>query len=69
MAASSSPVYLTDLSDHEWAILEPLLPPPKPGGSPRTVNLRLILNGVFCVLRSGCQWRLLPHEYGPWSTV
>lgn len=61
--------YPTDLSDPEWAILEPVLPPPKPGGRPRSVNLRLILNGIFYVLRSGCQWRLLPRTYGPWSTV
>lgn len=61
--------YPTDLSDQEWAILEPLLPPPKPGGRPCCVDLRLILNGIFYVLRSGCQWRLLPRTYGPWSTV
>jgi transposase len=61
--------YPTDLSDHECVILEPLLPPPKPGGRPRSVNLRMILNGILYVLRSGCQWRLLPRAYGPWSTV
>jgi putative transposase len=61
--------YPTDLSDPEWAILEPLLPPPKPGGRPRSVNLRLILNGIFYVLRSGCQWQLLPRTFGPWSTA
>jgi putative transposase len=58
-----------DLSEREWAILAPLLPPPKPGGRPRAVELRRIRNGLFPVLRSGCQWRLLPREYGPWSTV
>ena len=61
--------YPSELSEREWAILAPLLPPPKPGGRPRTVNLRVILNGIFYVLRSGCQWRLLPRDYGPWSTV
>jgi putative transposase len=61
--------YATDLSEREWALLAPLLPPPKPGGRPRTVDLRAMLNGMFHVLRSGCQWRLLPREYGPWSTV
>jgi putative transposase len=50
-------------------VLAPLLPPAKPGGRPRTVNLRLILNGIFYLLRSGCQWRMLPRDYGPWSTV
>jgi transposase len=61
--------YPTDLSEREWAVLAPLLPPSKPGGRPRTVDLRAILNGIFHVLRSGCQWRLLPREYGPWSTI
>lgn len=69
MTTSPSVSYPTDLSDQEWAILEPLLPPPKPGGRPRSVQLRVILNGIFYVLRSGCQWRLLPRTYGPWSTV
>ncbi len=61
--------YASDLSDAEWAILEPLLPPAKPGGRPRSVNMRQILNGMFYVLRSGCPWRLLPHDYPAWSTV
>src|SRR5258708_16183211 len=59
----------TDLSEREWTILAPLLPQPKPGGRPRSVDLRRVLNGIFHVLRSGCQWRLLPRDYGPWSTV
>jgi transposase len=59
--------YPTDLTDREWALLEPLLPPAKPGGRPRSVHLRVILNGLLYVLRSGCQWRLLPRTYGPWS--
>jgi putative transposase len=61
--------YPSDLAEGEWAILAPLLPPPTPGGRPRSVDLRRIGTGVFHVLRSGCQWRLLPREYGPWSTV
>jgi putative transposase len=61
--------YPSDLSDREWALLEPLLPAAKPGGRPRSVKLRRILNGVFYLLRSGCAWRYLPREYGPWSTV
>ncbi len=47
-------VYPSDLSDDEWAMLEPLLPPGKPGGRPREVDMRAILNGIFYVLRSGC---------------
>ena len=65
MAALPSVFYPTDLTDREWALLEPLLPPAKPGGRPRSVHLRVILNGLFYVLRSGCQWRLLPRTYGP----
>src|SRR5881227_684540 len=61
--------YASDLSDAEWAILEPLIPPAKPGGRPRSVNMRQIINGIFYVLRSGGAWRLLPHDYPAWSTV
>jgi putative transposase len=61
--------YPSDLTDAEWTILEPLLPAAKPGGRPRSVDLRQILNGIFYLLRSGCAWRSLPREYGPWSTV
>ena len=46
--------YPTDLTDAEWEILKPLIPPAKPGGRPRTVNLREILNGIFYILRGGC---------------
>lgn len=66
MSAAFSP---SELSQQEWAILAPLLPPAKPGGRPRTVNLRVILNGIFYVLRSGWKFRMLPRDYGPWSTV
>ncbi len=52
--------YPSELSEQEWAILAPLLPPAKPGGRPRSVNLRIIVNGIFHLLRSGCQWRMLP---------
>ena len=61
--------YASDLSDAEWAILEPLIPAAKPGGRPRSVNMRQILNGIFYVLRSGGAWRLLPHDCPAWSTV
>src|SRR5436190_22881108 len=61
--------YASDLSDQEWAILEPLIPPALPGGRPRSVEMRQILNGIFYLLRSDCAWRLLPHDYPAWSTV
>lgn len=65
----AAPVYPSALSDDEWALLSPLIPPAKPGGRPRSVKIRRILNGIFYVLRSGCAWRYLPSEYGPWPTV
>jgi putative transposase len=61
--------YPSDLTDREWAILEPLIPPPKPGGHPRTVNLREVVNGIFYVLRGGIPWRFLPKGFPPWQTV
>jgi putative transposase len=61
--------YPSDLLDMEWALLSALLPPAKPGGRPRSVDLRRILNGLLYLVRSGCAWRYLPRDYGPWSTV
>jgi putative transposase len=61
--------YPSDLTDREWAILEPLIPSPKPGGHPRTVNLREVVNGIFYVLRGGIPWRFLPKDFPPWQTV
>jgi putative transposase len=61
--------YPSDLSDAEWALLAPLLPPPEPTGRPRKWSDRLIADAVFYVLRSGCAWRMLPREFPPWSTV
>jgi putative transposase len=61
--------YPTDISDEEWNILEPLIPHEKPGGRPRTTDMREVINAIWYILRSGCQWRLLPHEFPPWSTV
>jgi transposase len=61
--------YASDLSHAEWAILEPLIPPAKVGGRPRSVNMRQITSGILYVLRSGGAWRLLPHDYPAWSRV
>ncbi len=60
--------YPCDLSDAEWQILRPFLPPRPQRGRP-PVDRRRIINGIRHLVRSGCAWRLLPHEYGPWSTV
>ena len=61
--------YPTDLSDAERNCLEPHLPVPKATGRPRIHNRREILDAVFYVLRRGCPWRLLPHDFPPWKTV
>src|ERR687886_1406155 len=61
--------YPTDLSDTEWSRLRSYLPAPKAQGRPRTHSLRDVLDAIFYVLKSGCHWRLLPHDFPPWSTV
>jgi len=61
--------YLTDLSDAEWEILEPLLPPEARTGRPRVHRLRTLVDAIFYALRSGGAWRLLPAEWPPWKTV
>ena len=61
--------YPTDLTDKEWAIIEPLIPPPSPGGRPRSADMREVLNAIFYILRGGISWRMLPHDLPPWKTV
>jgi putative transposase len=61
--------YPSDLTDEQWNLLEPLIPPAKAGGRPRMVNLREVLNTLFYQARTGCQWDFLPHDLLPKSTV
>src|SRR5262245_22639524 len=61
--------YPSDLTDEQWEALRPLLPPAKPGGRPRSVDLREVLNTLFYKARTGCQWDFLPHDLLPKSTV
>jgi transposase len=61
--------YPSDLRDEEWALIEPLIPPAKRGGNKRRVNLREIVNGLMYVLSTGCQWRAIPRDLPPRSTV
>ena len=59
----------TDLSDLAWALVSPLLPPAGTGGRRRTTDLRAVLDAIFYLLRTGCQWRLLPRDFPAWGTV
>lgn len=61
--------YKTDLTDKQWAILEPIIPPEKMGGRPRVTDLREVMNALLYLLRTGCQWQMLPHCFPPKSTV
>ena len=61
--------YPSDLNDQEWERIEPLIPPAKSGGRKRTSNMREILDGLFYVLKTGCQWDMLPHDFPPKGTV
>src|SRR5215510_5733195 len=61
--------YPTDLTDEEWQILAPLLPPEKSGGRPRKYPRREVLNGIQYILRGGCAWRLMPHDLPHWQTA
>ncbi len=75
------PVYPSDVTDAQWALLAPLaplaplallaplIPPSTPRGRPRSSAMRRITTGVVSVVRTGCAWRSLPREYGPWQTV
>jgi putative transposase len=65
----AAPLYPSDLSDAEWAILEPLLPTPSTRGRRPKWTPRVVADAVFYLLRTGCTWRALPHEYPPWPTV
>ena len=61
--------YPSDLTDEEWALVEPLIPPGKRGGGKRTVAMREVTNGLMYVLSTGCQWRAIPKDLPPKSTL
>ena len=61
--------YPTDLTDAQWALLAPLIPPAKLGGSPAIHDRRELVDAMLYLLRAGCAWRLLPHDFPPWRTV
>ena len=61
--------YPNDLTDDEWDLLKPLIPAPKRGGRPRTADKREVINAIIYVLKTGCQWDHLPHDFPPKGTV
>jgi transposase len=61
--------YPSDLTDAEWAYIKPLIPPARRGGGKRRVDMRQVVNGVMYVLSTGCQWRYIPKDLPPRSTV
>lgn len=61
--------YPSDLTDAQWALIAPFIPPSKPGGRPTEHDRRAIVDAILYVARTGCQWRALPHDFPPWSTV
>src|SRR6516165_7914423 len=67
-SGAKSTRYPSDLTRTQWKRLKRLLPPAKPGGRPRGVDLREVLNGIFYIARGGCAWRMMPTDFPPWST-
>jgi len=61
--------YPSDLGDEQWARIAPYIPAAKPGGRPRAVDMREVLNAILYVVRSGCAWRMIPHDLPAWRTV
>lgn len=61
--------YPTDRNDAQWQAILRLIPAAKDGGRPRDVHVRSLVDGIFCLLRTGRAWRMLPREYPPWQTV
>jgi putative transposase len=61
--------YPSDLTDEQWSLIEPMIPPAEPGGRYRRVDMRGVINGILYLNRSGCSWRMLPREFPPWGTV
>jgi transposase len=61
--------YPSDLTAEEWGLIEPLIPPARPGGNKRTVVMREVVNGLMYILSTGCQWRAIPKDLAPRSTI
>ena len=61
--------YPSDLTDAQWALIAPLIPAAESGGRDRQVDMHEVFNAILYLLRSGCSWRMLPHDLPPWGTV
>ena len=61
--------YASDLTEREWALISPFIPPARRGGRPRTTDLREVVNALLYMASTGCQWRMLPKDFPPLSTV
>jgi putative transposase len=62
-------LYPSDLTDSQWDIIQALIPPAKPGGRPRSLDMRQVVNAILYVVVGGIQWRMLPQEFPPWQSV
>ena len=65
----SNQTYPTDLTDRQWDCIQNLIPPPKPGGRPRSLDMRQVINAMLYIVVSGAQWRMLPTDYPNWKSV
>ena len=65
----SRTAYPSDLTDGQWALVGPMIPPERPGGRHRAVDMRAVVDGILYHNRTGCQWRAIPHDLPPWPTV
>ncbi len=61
--------YPSDLTEEQWSIIAPMIPPAEPGGRHRKVDMREVFNGILYLNRTGCSWRQLPHDLPPWGTT
>src|SRR3954449_7015031 len=62
-------IYLTDLTDRQWNCIKDLIPAAKPGGRPRSLEMRQVINAILYIVVGGIQWRMLPKEYPNWTSV
>jgi putative transposase len=66
---TSKTTYPTDVSDEQWRLIRPLIPPSRPIGADRSTSIRAVVNAILYRERSGCSWRMLPHDFPHWRTV